>query len=245
MTIRIDQLNATYVPGCWSRWEWMAFSCAVWLSVTPRGLQAQFTDRPLAGEVAERKIDQLKLDDSLLRSQISGAQVARQAEIARLEGRILRIEEQLRDLPGGSSEMQLAFVLGLANEPRLASQQTDLADQTEVTNASDQQSPTEKHEGSSGAQTEPQARVIQEIVVRDFALSLEIEVLDARSRLLEKNREVKSLERLSSKGLASAAQLELEKMHKRRAELQLVRFEKQLEGLKRVYPEYFEAPTLE
>ncbi len=81
----------------------------------------------------------------------------------------------------------------------------------------------------------------QELLVRDYALALEIETLAARAVVLEKTQEVKSLERLASKGMASSIQLDLQVMHKRRAELQLSRLQKQLAGLQHTFPRLFPA----
>ncbi len=232
----------------------ISISCLsmICLSVLLAPVQAQFTDRPLAGDVAQQRIEQLRLDDSVIRSEISSAQVARQAEIARLEGRILQLEEQIRDLPSVSGSQQLAFILGLAETEPSDRKETTV----QVTNDDDVEagksnpprvdpsavhvSPVPITKESAPAAARLLSSVVQEIVVRDFIMSVEIELLDARTRALEKSREVKSLERLSSKGLASASQLELQVMQRRRAELQVGRLEKQLAGLRRVYPSYFD-----
>lgn len=205
---------------------------------------AQFADRPLAGDVAQQRIEQLRLDDSVIRSEISSAQVARQAEIARLEGRILQLEEQIRDLPSVSGSQQLAFILGLAETEPSERKETTVHVTNDEAGKSDQARvdpsavPVTKENAPAAARQ--LSSVVEEIVVRDFILSVEIELLDARTRALEKSREVKSLERLSTKGLASASQLELQVMQRRRAELQVDRLEKQLSGLRRVYPDYFD-----
>jgi len=207
-------------------------------------VQAQFTDRPLAGDVAQQRIEQLRLDDSVIRSEISSAQVARQAEIARLEGRILQLEEQIRDLPSVSGGQQLAFILGLAEtEPSDRKETTvqvtnDEAGKSNPAGVDTLPVPITK-ESVPAAARQPSS-VVKEIVVRDFIMSVEIELLDARARALEKSREVKSLERLSSKGLASASHLELQVMQRRRSELQVDRLERQLAGLRRIYPSYFD-----
>ncbi len=235
--------NALCVGRAWT----IKASCVLmfYLSANLSPVHAQFTDRPLAGDVAQQKIEQLRLDDSVIRSEISSAQVARQAEIARLEGRVLQLEEQLRDLPGVSGSRQLAFILGLAAvEPSERQKVTEPAangeaGKSEQAQAEDSTVPVTK-ESQPAAGLQP-SQIVQEIVVRDYVMSVEIELLDARVRALEKSREVKSLERLSSKGLASASQLELQIMQRRRAEMQVDRLEKQLAGLRRVYPDYFES----
>ncbi len=222
--------------------DWYSIFLMIGLSLVGQAsAHAQFTDRPLAGDVAKHKIDQLRLDDSVLRAEISNAQVSRQAEITRLEGRILQLEEQLRDLPASSGSMQLAFILGLAPVGLVADDETQGRDAPVETNQAKSEIPSEPDTktGTTAIIRQP-SQVVHEIVVRDFVLSVEIELLDARARALEKSREVKSLERLSSKGLASAAQLEMQIMQRRRAELQVERLEKQLAGLRRVYPNYFE-----
>lgn len=224
----------------------ISISCLsiICLAVLLAPVQAQFVDRPLAGELAQQRIEQLRLDDSVIRSEISSAQVARQAEIARLEGRILQLEEQIRDLPSVSGSQQLAFILGLAETEPSDRKETTV----QVSNGEAGESKPARVDPTAVPNTKESApaaarlpsSVVQEIVVRDFIMSVEIELLDVRTRALEKSREVKSLERLSSKGLASASQLELQVMQRRRVELQVDRLEKQLAGLRRVYPSYFD-----
>ena len=227
-------------------------TCLALLLSMANALPAQNVDLPLSGQLTRQQLDQLRLDDSVLRSEMRSAQSARQVEISQLEGRILQLEEQLRDRSSRSSTSELAYILSLAGSisavsPAMATEPPSTApkpesDATAPKQAKPEQATTDMPSADLPSADLPSADLpvdIREMLVQDFVLGLEIELLAARAEVMEKSSEVKSLERLATKGLASAAQLELQQLHRRRAELRVTRYEKQLSGLRRIYADYF------
>lgn len=226
----------------------VAGACGALLLSMAGVLRAQNADLPLSGQLTRQQLDQLRLDDSVLRSEMRSAQSARQVEISQLEGRILQLEEQLRDRSSRSSTSELAYILSLAGSATVDSPAAET--EAATTTRTPESESTAPEQAAAGMPTtdKPTTNLpanirevgnIREMLVRDFVLGLEIELLAAKAEVLEKSREVKSLERLATKGLASAAQLELQQLHRRRAELRVTRYENQLSGLRRIYPEYF------
>lgn len=239
-------LRRRSVPVCWPQVRWWAWCLAGMLGMLPSLSSGQTFEPPLAGDVAKQRLEQLRMDDAVLRSEISSAQVARQAEITRLEGRIARLEEQRLEPPASAASLQLAYVLGLAVEepqdlpPPVAGGGGDSPPpEAAATPASDTlPAPREATTGQPPRpiKTGELPAVVRELVVQDYRYAVEIDLLAARARLLEKSREVTSLERLSGKGLASPAHLDMQRLHRRQAELQVQRLEHQLAALERIYP---------
>ncbi|MCA9131542.1 MAG: hypothetical protein KDA45_00235, partial [Planctomycetales bacterium] len=195
-------------------------------------------------------------NELLLRAEISGSRVDRQVEISRLEGRILRLEEQLRAMPSQAGTAQFAYVLGLlerhhrpagAARPAAATTTGDAQDENRDENQGPPpQNPTAQPAAQPSAQPSPlsiESVELVALVAGDYWLSLEIDILEAESRLLEENQQLKSLERLAAKGLAASPQVDFQHLQTKRAVLQLERLRRRRTGLQQRYPELFSKPA--
>jgi hypothetical protein len=190
---------------------------------------AQYSD-----ELSRLRIEQLKQNDQLLRSDISGQRVDRQVEISRLEGRIAKLEEQLQGIIRGEPTSELLALVLLLDRMEQGAERVDAEDPDDSTQ--------DARQSSSPKPPDNRERALMQLVAQDFSLQLDIGLLDAQAELLEADKMQQSLERLATKGMASSAQLEMQKLVRQRAELAVKRLLSRRDGLQAIYPQYFASP---
>lgn len=224
---------------------------ALWLAVVgnPSPSSAQFPD-----EVARQQVERLRQQDAQLQSSISGQRVDRQAEIARLEGRIADLERSLRRLSPPTQTADLVALLGMLGRPQPAASQSEAAQsdatQSDTTDSSDA-------EQDAAPEQEPAERVVQtttrsssvltderlvQLVAHDYMAGLEVESLEAEAEVLEHSQQFASLERLAMKGLATQPQLELARLRLERARAAHQRLQRQHASLMKLWPDIFPQP---
>jgi hypothetical protein len=213
-------------------------------------LGSQVASGQIYDGLTPQQANELRQYDFLQRTRMNDQRVDRQVEVSRLEGRIMRLEEQMRGVPHPNSTAQLAMVLALLDEQPAPIAGDPLAGdppRTDEASASptgsgDRKAPAAETPStttpSEARQTLVRQQVVRELVGRDYLASLEISIADTKVDLLELTGELTSLQRLSAKGLASGGQLELASLKRRRAELQLTRLEQQRSGIQRLFPQF-------
>ena len=192
------------------------------LQAQTRSLQAQARD-----ERARQAFNRLLLDDASLRSEIQGTRIDRQAEISRLEARIMKLEKQVRGFPKQMDHTGfIALVATLEEGQRDAA--APAADVPESQPSSD-----------SDESTEARQRQVLELIARDYMSQLKVEILESQIVLQEHAAQLTSLQRLAAKGLATRPQLDVENLKNTQAEARYARLQQQRKGLLELFPSYF------
>lgn len=193
--------------------------CTLVTSRRAHGQLRQGIPRP-----TNRQLLDLELDQQRARSNIAENRVTRQAEVSRLEGRLLEIESRLDRLATPSTAATGLAMIGLFDQ--LASG----ADQPP-----EKISSGDKNGNSDTAWTSARPEMLR-LVAEDYILSLEIELARARIDRLKLLDGLRSLQQLRAKGLASQPQLDLQELEYQQAILRVARLEKLTGGYRQLLP---------
>ncbi len=203
----------------------VVFCVTVGGSVWPTRLDAQVTDVR-----ARREVERLRQQDASLRSSIQGQQIDRQAEIGRLEARIVKLERLVRGLPPRMDNTGLIELLVTLEEGQVLTSGLPAA--------------TEDQPEPSDSDRQRRRQQVLQLIAQDYMAALQVEALEMKVALLEHSAQLSSLQRLATKGLATRPQLELQQLKHENAEAQYARLEQQQAGLLKLFPAFFSVATL-
>lgn len=184
------------------------FRCILAITVIPFLASLATAQVPLLnpnnpGRRADKLLD-LQLGQQRNDSNIGENRVTRQAEIARIEGRLLDLENRLdrfATAPKMNSLVLFEF-LGKMGE-------------------------------QSGNQNQPSSS-LRKLVLDDYVMGLQIELTRAQIDRLKASDQLQAIQQMQARGLASKPQLELKELENQEAALRVTRLERLLSGTKKL-----------
>lgn len=214
----------------------LLFACCA----APPPLVAQIPQLP--NPAPDQRILDLELEDLQLRSGVATQRVNRQAEVARLEARIEELESRLNAFETKLGPTLWPFLdLIDADAARTAAAPTVGADGP--SSAEPELDPAVGDAPGTSAITSDRRLRLARLMAQDYLLALEADLVDARIEMVDANQSAGSVQRLVAKGLATGLQLKREQLETERAAARVVRLEKQVEGLRELFPELARAAS--
>lgn len=172
-----------------------------------------------------RQLLDLELDQQRAESNIAENRVTRQAEVSRLEGRLLEIESRLDRLASSSSADHGLAMISLFDQLSSASKQAiDSSPTADTTQGNDRPWRSVRPE-------------LLRLVAEDYILAMEVELARARIDRLKLLDGFRSLQQMQARGLASEPQLELKELEYKQAMLRVERLEKLTAGYRKLLPQ--------